>query len=169
MTAIKVIFQDILKRLPEVKGLILLDIDGIPLEIGGRFDMKPEDLGALLAACFNSYAQVGTELGQNLDMIIVEYGDLKLCQSGMPRGLLTIVAAKDSYLGLIRLEAKRAMDKIVRIMQDTENSRRALMEQHKFRIPNQEEVTQKMTEREKFRLPKDEDIEAILSKLRKGL
>lgn len=169
MSHVKEILVDILKRLPEVKGLILLDIDGIPVEIAGQFDMKPEDLGALLAACFNSYAQVGTELGQKLDMIIVEYGDLKLCQSGMPRGLLTIVAAKDSYLGLIRLEAKRAMDKIVRIMQDTESSRKTLMEQHKFRIPDKEGLGQKMAEREKFSLPKDDDIEAILSKLRKGL
>ncbi|MBN2199887.1 MAG: hypothetical protein JW747_08585 [Candidatus Aminicenantes bacterium] len=167
MIHIKDIFQDILRRLPEVKGLILLDIDGIPLEIAGQFDMKPEDLGALLAACYNSYAQVGLELGQSLDMIIVELGDLKLCQSGMPRGLLTIIAAKESYLGLIRLEAKRAMEKIARIMLDTEERRKSLMEEHKLRIPDERDLRQKMTHRP--RPLQDRDIEEILAKLRRGL
>lgn len=169
MSAIKDIFQDILKRLPEVKGLILLDIDGIPLEIGGHFDMKPEDLGALLAACYNSYAQVGLELGQSLDMIIVELGDLKLCQSGMPRGLLTIIAAKECYLGLVRLEAKRAIEKIARFMEDTRDMRRTLMEQHKIRIPDEQDLSRKMAGPQRARPLKDDDIEDILSKLRQGL
>jgi len=167
MIHIRDIFQDILRRLPEVKGLILLDIDGIPLEIAGQFDMKPEDLGALLAACYNSYSQVGLELGQNLDMIIVELGDLKLCQIGMPRGLLTVVAAKESYLGLIRLEAKRAMEKIARIMEDTQDRRKSLMEEHKLRIPDESDMRQKMSHRP--RPLQDQDIEEILSKLRRGL
>ncbi|OGD09096.1 MAG: hypothetical protein A2Y86_02440 [Candidatus Aminicenantes bacterium RBG_13_62_12] len=169
MSDIKAIFGDILQRLPEVKGLILLDIDGIPLEIGGKFDMKPEDLGALLAACYNSYAQVGLELGQSLDMIIVELGDLKLCQSGMPRGLLTIIATKESYLGLIRLEAKRAIEKITRIMRDTQDIRKSLMEQHKIRIPDEQDLRQKMTRQQKVRSLQDQDIDDILAKLRKGL
>ena len=151
MDEIKNIIQGIMKRVPGIKGLILLDIDGIPLEIAGNFEMRAEDLGALLAACYNSYAQVGVELGQNLDMIIVEYGDLKLCQSAMPRGLLTIIATKESYLGLIRLEAKRAIEMIGRLMQDTKDLRKSMMEQHKFRMPG------------------DQDIEMILAKLRKGL
>jgi predicted regulator of Ras-like GTPase activity (Roadblock/LC7/MglB family) len=141
---IKTIIQGIFKRVPGIKGLILLDIDGIPVEIAGNFEMKPEDMGALLAACYNSY-------GQSLDMIIIEYGDLKLCQSAMPRGLLTIIASKESYLGLIRLEAKRAIETLGRLMQDTQDLRKTMMERHKFRMPG------------------DQDIEMILAKLRKGL
>ncbi|MFQ6082919.1 MAG: roadblock/LC7 domain-containing protein [Candidatus Methanofastidiosia archaeon] len=149
MFEIKDIIKDIVKRVPGVVGVVLIDIDGIPIETAGNFDMKPEDLGALLAACYNSYAQVGLELGQSCDNIIVEYGDLKLCQSSMPRGLLTIVAGKESYLGMIRLEAKRAIETITRIMGDTVEIRKKLMETHKFRFPN------------------DQTIEDILSKFKK--
>lgn len=151
MLEIKDVIGGILKRVPGVIGIILIDIDGIPIEIAGNFNMKPEDLGALLAACYNSYAQVGLELGQNLENIIVEYGDLKLCQSSMPRGLLTIIAGKDSYLGMIRLEAKRAIEIITKIMKDTASLR--------------EEMIQKL----KFRLPNDETIEEVLSKLEKAI
>ncbi|MBN1273144.1 MAG: roadblock/LC7 domain-containing protein [Candidatus Aminicenantes bacterium] len=140
MSRIKDVISGILKRVPGVIGVILIDIDGIPIEIAGKFDMKAEDLGALLAACYNSYAQVGLELGQNLDSIIVEYSDLKLCQSSMPRGLLTIIAGKDSYLGMIRLEAKRAIDTITQIMEDTREIRKELMEESKFRWPDDKTI-----------------------------
>ncbi|MFW6128942.1 MAG: roadblock/LC7 domain-containing protein [Candidatus Aminicenantaceae bacterium] len=140
MSRIKDVINGILDRAPGVIGVILIDIDGIPIEIAGNFDMKAEDLGALLAACYNSYAQVGLELGQNLDNIIVEYNDLKLCQSSMPRGLLTIIAGKDSYLGMIRLEAKRAMEMISRIMDDTRELRKEMMEESKFRWPDDKTI-----------------------------
>jgi len=149
MSRVKEVISNILKRVPGVVGVILIDIDGIPIEIAGKFDMKPEDLGALLAACYNSYAQVGIELGQNLESIIVEYGDLKLCQNSMPRGLLTIVAGKESFLGMIRLEAKRAIESITRIMEDTVELRKELMEESKFRWPD------------------DQTIDDILSKFKK--
>lgn len=151
MLEIKDVIDGILERVPGVIGVILIDIDGIPIEIAGNFEMKPEDLGALLAACYNSYAQVGLELGRNLENIIVEYGDLKLCQSSMPRGLLTIVAGKDSYLGMIRLEAKRAIEIITKIMKDTVSLR------------------EEMIEKLKFRMPEDGTIEEVLSKLEKGV
>jgi predicted regulator of Ras-like GTPase activity (Roadblock/LC7/MglB family) len=149
MSEVKDIITDIVERVPGVVGAILIDIDGLPIEIAGHFDMIPEDLGALLAACYNSYAQVGTELGQKMNNIIVEYGELKLCQSSMPRGLLTILASKESYLGMIRLEAKRAIEAITQIMSDTQEMRREMMEKHKFRLPD------------------DQAIEEIISKLKK--
>jgi len=136
MANIKDIIDGIMKRVPEVVGVILIDIDGIPIELAGQFDMKPEDLGALLSACYNSYAQVGTELMQKLDSIIVEYGDLKLCQNRMPRGLLTIIAGKNAHIGMIRLEAKRAIDALTKIMQDTMEMRREMVKEMKFRMPD---------------------------------
>ena len=83
MANIKDIIDGIMKRVPEVVGVILIDIDGIPIELAGQFDMKPEDLGALLSACYNSYAQVGTELMQKLDSIIVLRGS-GTSQSALP-------------------------------------------------------------------------------------
>ena len=133
MSEVSDIITDIVNRVPGVVGAILIDIDGLPIEIAGHFDMRAEDLGALLAACYNSYGQVGTELGQKMNSIIVEYGELKLCQSGMPRGLLTILASKESYLGMIRLEAKRAIEAITQIMSRTQDSRKEMMEKQKLR------------------------------------
>lgn len=140
MNKIKDVLTGIMERVPGVVGVILIDIDGLPIEIVGHFDMKPEDIGALLAACYNSYAQVGIELGQSMKSIIVEYKDLKLCQSSMPRGLLTIMTRKDSYLGLIRLEAKQTIEAITQIMSDTQEIRREAMERHKFRVPDDQAI-----------------------------
>ena len=140
MSEIKNIINDILKRVSGVIGVILVDIDGIPIEVVGSFDMNKEDLGALLAACYNSYAQVGLDLGQTLESIIVEFKELKLCQTSMPRGLLTVIANKDSYLGIIRLESKRAIEKLSKIMSDTQDIRYKLMEEHKFRWPSDKTI-----------------------------
>jgi predicted regulator of Ras-like GTPase activity (Roadblock/LC7/MglB family) len=140
MPNIKEILNGIIQRVPGVAGVILIDIDGIPIEIAGRFDMNQEDLGALLATCYRSYETVGRDLGQPLRSIIVEYNDLKLCQTSMPRGLLTILAGKDSYLGMIRLEAKRAIEALTQTMANTEEAREILMEAHKFRWPDNQTI-----------------------------
>jgi predicted regulator of Ras-like GTPase activity (Roadblock/LC7/MglB family) len=140
MSYIKEILVVIIKRGRGVVGVILIDIDGIPIEIAGHFDMNQEDLGALLATCYRSYEQVGTDLGQSLKSIIVEYNDLKLCQTSMPRGLLTILAGKDSYLGMIRLEAKRAIEALAQDMADTQDIRTSLMQDHKFRWPDNQTI-----------------------------
>jgi len=140
MANIKEILNGIIQRVPGVVGVILIDIDGIPIEVAGRFDMNQEDLGALLATCYRSYEQVGADMGQPLRAIIVEYNDLKLCQTSMPRGLLTIVAGKDSYLGMIRLEAKRAIEALTQDMASTQNARETLMEEHKFRWPDNQTI-----------------------------
>jgi predicted regulator of Ras-like GTPase activity (Roadblock/LC7/MglB family) len=140
MPTIKEILNAIIQRVPGVVGVILIDIDGIPIEVAGRFDMNQEDLGALLATCYRSYEQVGHDLRQPLKSIIVEYNDLKLCQTSMPRGLLTIVAGKDSYLGMIRLEAKRAIEYLAQNMADTRDVRETLMQEHKFRWPDNQTI-----------------------------
>jgi len=140
MLKIKDILNGIIQRVPGVVGVILIDIDGIPIEIAGHFDMNQEDMGALLATCYRSYEQVGTDLSQPLKSIIVEYEDLKLCQTSMPRGLLTILAGKDSYLGMIRLEAKRAIEALAQNMADTQDIRESLMQDHKFRWPDNQTI-----------------------------
>lgn len=152
MSKIKEVISSIIRNVPGVVGVFLIDIDGIPIEIAGTFDMNTEDLGALLAVCYNSYAQVGLELGQNLKGIIVEYGDLKLCQNGMPRGLLTIVADNKSLLGMIRLEAKRAIETLSQIMGNTQELRKELMEENKFRSPDEislDDIMSKLTKQVK--------------------
>ena len=137
---IKDVLDDLLTNVPGVVGAILIDIDGIPISISGRFDLPPDELGALLAACFGSYAQLGNDLGQELSTIITEYNDLKLYHIGMDRGGLVIVASKEAYLGMIRLEAKRAIEQLSNMMTATQNDREKLMTEHKFRAPSEKEI-----------------------------
>ena len=65
---------------------------------------------------------------------------LKLYQIGMPRGGLIIIADKDAYLGMIRLEAKRAIKELSDMMFASEKTREKLMEDHKFRAPSEQEI-----------------------------
>lgn len=137
---IRDILDEILQNAPGVIGAVLIDIDGIPISLSGRFDLPAEELGALLAACYSSYAQVGADLGQELSTVMTEYKSLKLYQIGMSRGGLVIVADKDAYLGMIRLEAKRAIKEISEMMFASQGSRQKLMANHKFRAPSEEEM-----------------------------
>ncbi|MBN1348048.1 roadblock/LC7 domain-containing protein [candidate division KSB1 bacterium] len=134
------VLDEVLQNAPGVIGAILIDVDGIPICISGRFELPAEELGALLAACFTSYAQVGADLGQELSTVMTEYKNLKLYQVGMPRGGLIIIADKNAYLGMIRLEAKRAIRELTDLMSVSEKSREELMTRHKFRAPSEDEV-----------------------------
>lgn len=142
---IQEVLDDLLTNVPGVVGAILIDIDGIPISLSGRFDLPPDELGALLAACFGSYAQLGNDLGQELLTIITEYNDLKLYQIGMTRGALVIIASKEAYLGMIRMEAKRAFGQLSSFMDATEKAREKMMDEHKFRAPSKEEINDVMT------------------------
>ncbi len=137
---IKDVLDDVLQNAPGVIGAVLIDLDGIPISLSGRFDLPAEELGALLAACYSSYAQVGADLGQELATVMTEYRSLKLYQIGMPRGGLIIIADKDAYLGMIRLEAKRAIKELSDMMFASEGTREKLMENHKFRAPSEQEI-----------------------------
>lgn len=142
---IKDVLDDLLTNIPGVVGAILIDSDGIPISLSGRFDLPPDELGALLAACFGSYAQLGNDLGQELSTIITEYNNLKLYQIGMARGALVIIASKESYLGMIRIEARRAIGQLSNIMVATQNARKRLMDEHKLRAPSKEEIRDLIT------------------------
>ena len=137
---IKDVIDDILANVPGVIGVILIDIDGIPISISGRFDLPPEELGAFLAACFSTYVQLGEDIGQDLATIITEYNNLKLYQLGMPRGGLIIVASKEAYLGMIRLEGKRAIAKLSNMMAASAKGRQNMMNNNKLRRPDAKEI-----------------------------
>jgi predicted regulator of Ras-like GTPase activity (Roadblock/LC7/MglB family) len=137
---IKDVLNGILSRVRGSVAVILIDSDGIPIEVSGECSLPPEDLGALLSACYASYLEVGKDLGQEISSIMVEYNNLKLYQMSMPRGGLIIIADTSAYLGMIRLEGQQAIGKLSSMMTQTEEERQELMVKHKFRAPSDDAI-----------------------------
>jgi predicted regulator of Ras-like GTPase activity (Roadblock/LC7/MglB family) len=134
MEEVQTIVRDIMRNVPEVVGAVLIDSDGIPIAWDGRFDLAPNDLGAILAASYTCYSALGADLGQmTTKSIMVEYDDLKLVHYQMPRGSLVLVAERDAPLGVIRMEAKRSIRVLTKCMKSTAEARERLMESLKFR------------------------------------
>ncbi len=136
MADVQTVVQDIVRHVPEVVGVVLIDSDGIPMAWAGDFDLSPYDLGAVLAASHTCYAALGDDLGQSeAQTIMVEYDNLKLVHYRMPRGSLVLLAEKFAPLGVIRMEAKRSIQILTSTMISTEKDRARLMRQLKFRGP----------------------------------
>ncbi len=133
---VQTVIRDIIRNVPEVVGAVLIDSDGIPMAWDGRFDLAPNDLGAILAASYSCYTALGADLGQmTTKSIMVEYDDLKLVHYQMPRGSLVLVAGRDAPLGVIRMEAKRSIRVLTKCMKSTAEARARLMQSLKFRKP----------------------------------
>jgi predicted regulator of Ras-like GTPase activity (Roadblock/LC7/MglB family) len=125
-----------LQNVPGVISAVLVDADGIPLAEVGEFDLPVEDLGAILAACFESLDNLGRGMGEfYVESIIAEYSQTKLVQQKMPRGTLIVLAEKLAPVGVIRLEAKRALVSLDNLMERTVDLREELASRHKFRGP----------------------------------
>ncbi|MFC1833111.1 roadblock/LC7 domain-containing protein [Thermodesulfobacteriota bacterium] len=135
MNHVRETVNGIAAKIDEVLGVILLDKDGIPVAwSGGLFDMEPDDLGAVLAASYTCYAALGEDFGQfRTESIMVEYDNVKLVHYQMPSGSLVMVAEKTAPLGVMRLEAKRGIQELTRVMESTSEARRRLMRNMKFR------------------------------------
>jgi predicted regulator of Ras-like GTPase activity (Roadblock/LC7/MglB family) len=124
-----------LENVPGVIGAVLVDSDGIPLAVVGDFDLPPEDLGAILATCFESLDNLGRGMGEfHVESIIAEYSQTKLIQQKMPRGTLIVMAEKLAPVGVIRLEAKRSFNRLNKIMENTRVARQDFMDEHKIRM-----------------------------------
>lgn len=138
---IKELLNEFFEKATGIVAVMLIDIDGIPIESVGRFELPPDDIGALLSASFLSYKQVGKEFGQDISNIMVEYNNLKLFQIQMSRGVLIIIAEKQAFLGLIRLIAKKVINQLSEIMKKTKVNREEFMKEHKFRAPTDSDIS----------------------------
>ncbi len=133
MEEIQKLLEDMLDVVPDIEAVILLDVDGIPLALAGTFYLQPDELGAMLAAAYQSYNIIGQDMGQNdIEQITVNYEDLKLLQFGMTRSSLTIIVVADASLAVIRLEAKRAISQIKKLMASTDDVREQMMQNLKI-------------------------------------
>ena len=140
MSKINEIMENVFNSVPGVIGVILTDNDGIHIEKVGEFQMEPNGLGALLSACCNSYSQVGLEFNQELNTVLVGYKDMKLCQCRNSDAILTVIANGKSYLGLIMLEAKKAMKEISAVMEKPESENQEVIESFNFKTLDEQDI-----------------------------
>jgi predicted regulator of Ras-like GTPase activity (Roadblock/LC7/MglB family) len=134
------ILTDLLKSSPDIRLVILLDIDGIPLAQAGKSALHPDDLGAMLAAASRSYIVLGEDLGQGgFDQITVNYRDIRLLQFSMARSSLALAAAADASMSVIRLEAKRTVARLEELMDFTVDERETMMQNYQLSRPDEGE------------------------------
>ncbi|MDZ7262271.1 MAG: roadblock/LC7 domain-containing protein [candidate division KSB1 bacterium] len=112
-TRITTAIDNMLKNVPGVIGVILVDWDGHPIYLNGRFDVEPDKLGALTSICHACCTQVGEKLGQQVITILAEYENLKLYQIGLTEKGQMIILTKtnEAQFGMLRLEAHKTLEK----------------------------------------------------------
>ncbi len=125
--------------IPGVLGVVLVDADGIPLAVEGDFDLPPEDVGAILATCFESFDSLGRGMGEfHVESLVAEYTQIKIVQQRVPRGTIIVVAEKPAPVGILRLEAKRSLAHVTQQMESNAEVREKFMQQNKLRLSQTE-------------------------------
>lgn len=103
-----------LKKVPGIIGLILIDLDGMPIYVNGRFDISISKLSATAATCFACAVQIGKKIDQSLTTILAEYESIKIYQLGLNIGaqLIIFTKTKESQFGMLKIEANKTMAEI---------------------------------------------------------
>ncbi|MBN2091151.1 hypothetical protein JW964_16180 [candidate division KSB1 bacterium] len=103
--------DEIIKNVPGVVGVLLTDMDGIPIYTNGRFDLQPFRLCALTTVASKCSSEVGNAMGESLTMMIAEYALYKVFMILIPElaQLIILAKAQDAQMGLIRIEANKAV------------------------------------------------------------
>ncbi len=103
--------DEIIKNVPGVVGVLLTDMDGIPIYTNGRFDLQPFRLCALTTVASKCSLEIGNAIGQPMTMMIAEYVLYKVFTILIPglAQLIILAKAKDAQMGLIRIEANKAV------------------------------------------------------------
>ncbi|MBN2091308.1 hypothetical protein JW964_16980, partial [candidate division KSB1 bacterium] len=71
------LIDDILKKVPGVIGMLLINQNGEILYTNGRFDILPFKLGIVSAICQGCMAEIGHGFNQMMASMIIEYENLK--------------------------------------------------------------------------------------------
>jgi len=103
--------DNILKNVPGIIGLMLMDSDGMPIYKNGRFDISPSKLSAMTSACHACIVQIGKRLNQSLITTLVEYESIKIYHLGLDLGnqLIVLTKTKESQFGMLKVAATKAM------------------------------------------------------------
>ncbi len=104
----------VLKGIPGVIGMIIINQDGIPIYFNGRFDINLHKLSGYLAVCGATFKQVGKLFSQEVNTILTEYKKLKIYQIKITSeySLVIMFKIKDAYLGEIMRNINKAVEEI---------------------------------------------------------
>lgn len=108
---VKDIFDNILKNAPGVVGVILIDFDGTPIYMNGRFDISPANLGSFSTVSHACMTQIGNQIGQALGIIIARYESKSIHHFELSGGfqLIILTKTKESQFGMLKIEAAKAI------------------------------------------------------------
>ncbi|MBD3277045.1 MAG: dynein regulation protein LC7 [Candidatus Aegiribacteria sp.] len=109
--------QDILKDLTGVSGIsaaVCVGRDGFVIESSTKSDVDAEILGAVVSAGMGSSESIGKELKVgDMAQAMLEYDSGIILMAGIgPDAILSVLAAKDSSLGNIRLQLKKSVPRL---------------------------------------------------------
>lgn len=118
------IISHVLKCEFSVSVVILGDRTGLTIarvsrlmvqETMGEYDL--ESIGAIASAVFCGAAEQGNslQLGE-LDLMVAEFTEGKILTASCGNGILIVVTDREAQLGLIRVEMKKASEKLSTIM-----------------------------------------------------
>ena len=103
--------DSILKTIPGVIGLIVMDLNGNPIYTNGRIDIPEARFSAELSECYHKALKIGEKLGQPFISFLAEYESSKIYQIGFGKGLqlVLIIKVKESQFGLLKSEVNRVI------------------------------------------------------------
>jgi predicted regulator of Ras-like GTPase activity (Roadblock/LC7/MglB family) len=103
-----------LSHVPGVRGALLVDPDaGVPVTAEVETDVSPAALAALASALFQRTAKASSAAGfGTLDSFHLEAEKGHVLMAGAGELVLVVLIDDDAQLGMIRLEAHRAVESL---------------------------------------------------------
>jgi predicted regulator of Ras-like GTPase activity (Roadblock/LC7/MglB family) len=117
-------FDDIFKRLPEVKAAAIVSIDGLPIASLFPKDIDEKRIAAMTATLFSLCDKTIIEMNKGMfdQFYIKGTNGYLLAMSAGPEMILIVSTTKDVRLGLILLDCRRVCEKIARIGRDFDDN-----------------------------------------------
>lgn len=112
--------DNLLKNVSGIIGIILTNIDGKPVYFNGRFDMKLEELSALVTVAKNCFSEVGKNWEQRPATIVAEYQTIKIYQLNLvDRGQLIVLAkTPGAHSGMSNLEMRNIVHSLANLIKN---------------------------------------------------
>lgn len=140
MSELQIVLERMISQYPEVLGMLFLDEDGFPIVSAGDIPLNVNDLGATLAYCYKFHAQIGSEMTISLESIVVDFNGMRLCQCGLPNGILTVLARPHVRLGMLRFITRKGKGLLETAMKRKGRTEQAVSGEPRLRLPSEKEI-----------------------------